>query len=88
MHVVHVGAQASASAAATAAANAKLASSQGSVVGGYGGTMINGVYVVAITNAPQRYWLIYGTEMPCNPFNNNTVTQHPSYPNCKEVTTR
>jgi hypothetical protein len=59
------------------------------VRGGYsGGQYVNGVYVVPVTSNPGYTYLIYGTDVPCNPYNNNTVTIQPNYPNCNQVTTR
>ena len=59
----------------------------GRIAGGYlGGQLVNGVLVVPITANPIRTFLIYGTEMPCNQYNNNSVTTTPSYrPNCNQV---
>jgi len=59
------------------------------VRGGYsGGYYINGVYVVPVTTKPFNTYLIYGTETPCNPYNNNSIPNYPIYPNCNVVTTR
>jgi len=60
------------------------------IAGGYpGGYYVNGIFVVPITAQPRKFFLIFGTEMPCNPYDNFTITTYPSnYPNCNQVTTK
>lgn len=50
------------------------------------GYYVNGVYVVPVTLNPQRVWLIYGNDVPCNKYNNNTdVTA--VIQDCEDLTT-
>lgn len=61
---------------------------QNNVMKGYKGYYVNGVYVVPVTTKPSETYLILGSDMPCNPYNNNSnVTPSPYYPNCKDITT-
>ena len=54
-----------------------------------GGYYVNGVYVVPVTQSPQQTYYIYGVDIPCNPYNNNTAgSNNVTFPNCQDVTTR
>ena len=54
-----------------------------------GGYYVDGVYVLPVTESPQKTYFVYGLDTPCNPFNNNTAaSNNDTFPNCADVTTR
>ncbi|ELU17482.1 hypothetical protein CAPTEDRAFT_228355 [Capitella teleta] len=55
---------------------------------GYGnsGYYVNGVYVIPITLYDSRVYLIYGNDVPCNKYNNNTDSTD-VIQNCEDLTT-
>jgi hypothetical protein len=50
------------------------------------GYYVNGVYVVPVTLYDNRIYLIYGEDVPCNKYNNNTDTTDET-PDCEDLTT-